>query len=81
MENRRHGDGAPSPFCQPTATRSKTEHRMNYFLMMGEVEQRTTICRLVASGLPTHTVATATALSVEIIDIIVGGQRALEGSK
>ncbi len=47
------------------AMNQRPQNRMGYFAMLTEVEQRTAIRRLAASGMSGHGIASVTGLSIE----------------
>jgi 2-iminoacetate synthase ThiH len=49
---------------------------MHYFAMLSREEQREAIRRLANSGMSDYTIAAATKLSVEMVRIILGEQKA-----
>jgi hypothetical protein len=51
---------------------------MHYFQLLTRDEQRAAIVRLAASGASEYTIAAASRLSVEMIRVILGEQRALD---
>jgi hypothetical protein len=53
---------------------------MHYFALLTRDEQRAAIVRLAASGASEYTIAAASRLSVEMVRVILGEQRAADAA-
>jgi DNA invertase Pin-like site-specific DNA recombinase len=54
------------------------ERELRHFLLLDREQQESAIRRLIASGMPEHTIATATGLSVEQVRRVLSQQPSAE---